>query len=509
LPPSVASLAPHRPLYHRLVRSLYSTRALLRTCRRPIVLRGPALDFLIARLSLDRRGMLRAVTIALSLAACAAVAHAATRVLLHASLLRSTPAANSHLTKAPESIRLVFSEQIVPELSQIALVRPDGSSTQLRVSNDPHDVHALVGSVAAPLTSGSYKVSWRVVSADGHPVGGSFSFTIEGARDTSRSGVIAPLPVTATTPVRDSAHGGAVGALPVAAPEEKQIPVLAALFRGLGLGGMMTGLGVLFFVVTSRVRRDLAAPKVIVRAITIGAILLVAHMIAWLDHVSPTGRLSADFLASMLGSTIGRVELLRTILALLTLSAIALARRTTPALILGGACLLVSGAIGHPAAIDPYWTIPAKMLHLLAGSVWIGGLVWLVWLSRCDEPACRIEARRVSSFALIAVIVIALSGLLETFFFLNTPADLTGSPYGRRVLAKMIGLAILVGLGAYNRFGLLPTLDATDGPRKLSLSVRVEVAVLTVIIVIGGFLAYEPTPTFPQSAASAAIGISK
>ncbi len=444
--------------------------------------------------------------IALSLVACAAVAQAATKVLLHASLLRSIPAANSRLTKLPESIRLVFSEQIVPELSQITLGRSNGSSTQLRVANDPHDVHTLVGSVVggAP-TSGSYKVSWRVLSADGHPVAGSFSFTIEGARDTSRSPAIAPLPVTATS---TAVGGPGVSPSSVAAPDDKQIPVLAALFRGLGLGAMMTGLGLLFFVVTSRERRNLARPNVIVGAITIGAILLVAHMIAWLDHVSPTGRLSGDFLGSMLGSTIGRVELLRTMLALLTLWTIAFARRTTPGLILGGACLLVSGAIGHPAAIDPYWTIPAKMLHLVAGSVWIGGLVWLVWLSRCDEPACRVEARRVSSVALIAVIVIALSGLLQTFFFLNTPADLTGSRYGRRVLAKMIGLAILVGLGAYNRFGLLPGLDATDGPKKLSSSVRLEVAVLTIIILIGGFLAYEPTPTIPQSAASAATGMS-
>jgi copper transport protein len=464
---------------------------------------------LIASPSLDRRRLLRATTILLSLALCAAIARAATRVLLHATMLRSAPAANSHVTKPPETIRLVFSEHVVPELSQITLGRPDGSSTQLQVANDPHDVRTLVGRVAGELTSGRYKVSWRVLSTDGHPVGGSFSFAIEPAGNGARSGAIAPLPVTAaTTTLRDSVVADSAGSLsPVAAHDEKQIPVLAALFRGLGLGAMMLGLGALFFVATSRERRNLAPPKVIVRAITIGAILLVAHLIAWLDHVSPTGSLSTDFLGSMLGSTIGRVELLRTILALLTLWAIALARRDTPALILGGACLLVSGAIGHPAAIDPYWTIPAKMLHLLAGSVWIGGLVWLVWLSRCDEPACRIEARRVSSVALISVIVIALSGLLQTFFFLNTPTDLIDSPYGRRVLAKMIGLAILVGFGAYNRFGLLPRLDATDGPNRLSRLVRMEIVVLTMIILIGGFLAYEPTPPLPQAAASAPTGI--
>lgn len=478
-------------------------------CRTP-QLRGPRhLNSLIAFLSLDRRRLLRAATIVLCLALCAAVAHATTRVLLHATLLRSTPAANSHLTEPPETIRLVFNEQVVPELSQITLVRPDGSSAQLQVADDPHDVHTLVGRVAGELTSGRYKVSWRVLSTDGHPVGGSFSFSIEGAVDTARSGAIAPRPVTATTKrLRDStAADSAASPSSVEAPEHKPVPVLAALFRGLGLGAMMMGLGVLFFVATSRERRNLAPPKVIVRAITIGAILLVAHLMAWLDHVSPTGSLSSDFLGSMLGSTIGRVELLRTILALLTLGAIALARRDTLALILGVACLVVSGAIGHPAAIDPYWTIPAKMLHLLAGSVWIGGLVWLMWLSRCDEAACRIEAKRVSSVALISVIVIALSGLLQTFFFLNTPADLIDSPYGRRVLAKMTGLAILVGFGAYNRFGLLPRLDATDGPKRLSRSVKMEIAVLTMIVLIGGFLAYEPTPPLPQSTASAATGI--
>ena len=104
------------------------------------------------------------------------------------------------------------------------------------------------------------------------------------------------------------------------------------------------------------------------------------------------------------------------------------------------------------------------------------------------------------------MIVIVLSGLLETFFFLNTPSDLTGSRYGQLVLAKIVGLVILVGLGAYNRFGLLPRLDAADGPTKLSRSMKLEIVVLTMIILIGGFLSYEPTPPLPHSASASAPG---
>lgn len=431
-------------------------------------------------------------------------------LLLHASLLRSTPAANSHLTKPPETIRLVFSEQIVPELSQITLGRPDGGSTQLKVATDPHDVHTLVGTVIGSLPSGSYKISWHVVSADGHPVGGTIPFSVAIQADTSSSGkAAAPPPVTGGPVLTGGIGHDSTSTDTVAAPstpsslEDQQVPVFAALFRGLGLGALMAGVGVLFFGVSSGERRNLAPRRFIVNAIAIGAILLVAHLIAWLVHLSAGKGLSSDFIGSVLGTMIGRVELLRTVLALLTLWAIALARRDKPALVLGAACLVVSGAIGHPAAIDPYWTIPAKMLHLLAGSVWIGGLAWLVWLSRCDEAACRIEAGRVSSVALIAVIVIALSGLLQTFFFLNTPGDLIVSTYGRLVIAKMAGLAILIGFGAYNRYTLLPRLDASEGARNLLRSVKMEIAVLAAVILIGGFLAYEPTPPRPTTASTA------
>jgi copper transport protein len=456
---------------------------------------------------LDCRRSFRVAAIFLGLVICSAVAQAATRALLHATLLRSTPSANSHLSKSPDVIRLVFSEQVVPDLSQISIVRPDGSSIQLQVANDPHNVRMLIGRVTTALTSGSYKISWRVLSADGHPVGGTFSFSLEPAAENANTGTMSPasttpqaLPSTAKVDSASRVQGGL---------EQKPVPIMASLFRGVGLGALMTGVGLLFFGLTSRQHRNLVPKSLIVGSIAIGAILLIAHLIAWLEDISPNGTLSTHLISSVIASTVGRVELLRTGLAILTLWAVALARHRTLALVLGVTTVVVSGSIGHPAAIDPYWTIPAKAVHLLGATVWLGGLVWLVWLARCDDEACRIEAKRVSSIALLAVIMIALSGVLQTVLFLNTLRDLIDTNYGRLILAKIFGLLILIGFGAYNRFGLLPQLDTTDGTRKLSRSVRQEIAVVAVVIVIGGFLAYVPTPPVPLSASTATTGVSQ
>jgi copper transport protein len=483
----------------------------VRACGRPRILRGAALDTLIAGSALSRSRSIKAAAIALCVTLSPVIAYGAGYALLHATLLRSVPTANSVLKRPPESVRLVFSEAVVPELSQIILVRRSEEKTVidsllLPVANDPHDVHTLVGRVGE-LPNGRYKVIWRVLSADGHPVSGNFSFVV----GTGNPASIAPTESSTAFAARDSERRDTMkaSASTPATTDTRSIPVLASILRGTGLGALMAGLGLLFFGVTAGERRSLAPRSVVVRLIAIGATLLVVHMIAWLQNISPTGSLSSDFIASVLGSTVGRIEVIRVALALLTLWAISLARHDVLALILGGACLLVSGAVGHPAAIHPSLSVPAKIAHLLSASLWLGGLLWLVWLSRCDDAACRKEASRVSSVALITVILIFLTGVVESILFLNSPGDLIHSPYGRLVVAKAAGLAILVGYGAYNRFGLLPHLESQGTMTKLSRSARQELIVVTVVILIGGFLAYVPTPPTPTSSLSSFTGRSQ
>jgi copper transport protein len=414
--------------------------------------------------------------------------------LFHAALLHSTPAANSHLANTPETIRLVFSEQIVPELSRITLIGADGTTTILKLATDPHDTRTLVGQVGS-IPRGAYKVSWRVLSADGHATGGAFSFSVNAESDSGSTPSPARTASTTIVTSRDSvARDTPISVTSTEATEVVTVPILASILRGAGLGTLMAGLGLLFFGTTSGERGNLLPRALVVRLVTIGAILLVAHMIAWLIDISPNGKLSSGFLATVLGSTPGKIEALRVGLALLTLLAIVLSRGTALALALGAACLLVSGTIGHPAGIHPYWTIPAKMVHLLAASAWLGGLLWLIQISRREDAVFPVEARRVSSVALWAVIAILFSGVIQARFFLSSWGDLIHSGYGQLVLIKISGLVILTCYGVYNRSRLLPRIDESHAGPSLSRSVRQEIVIIIILIVIGGFLAYVPTP---------------
>jgi len=101
------------------------------------------------------------------LAATSAMARPALVRGAHATLISSEPAANSRLTASPSRIRLVFSEPVEGHLARVTLVPASGQPLRLRADADPRDVNAVIA-VIDSIAPGGYRVSWRVVSADGH-----------------------------------------------------------------------------------------------------------------------------------------------------------------------------------------------------------------------------------------------------------------------------------------------------------------------------------------------------
>ncbi len=398
--------------------------------------------------------------------------------LAHAMLVSAEPVAGSHLASSPARVRLVFSEALEVSLAELSLTGDDGRTVRLVAAGDPHDVHALIAPVST-LAPGSYRVNWRVVSADGHPVEGAYVFTVGAAS-------VAPPPIA-----RDDAANAPAAWGPMIAGA----PVIPAVVRGLAIGSLMALGGLLLFAAWPGATVD-AAGNTALRALSLSTVvLLVLNIAAWAINAVPDHRLTGDTLAAALGTGVGRVELWRAALALLAAWALWLARRTRLALLFATAALIVSAASGHAAAIHAFWSVPTKAIHLLATSAWIGGLLWLLTRRRDHGAAFVREAGRVSSVALVAVIVVTLSGVLQTLLILPAPLDVFRSAYGAVVLAKVAGLAVLIAFGAQHRFRMMPRLarDSTM-PARLRSSVIREVGVMAVVVLLAGLLAFVPPP---------------
>ena len=411
----------------------------------------------------------------------------------HATLVSSEPAANSHLASPPTRVRLVYSEPIEGKLAKVTIVPATAAPIVLRAGADPRDVHAVIAPVDA-LGPGTSKVEWRVVSADGHPVDGTFSFTVG---DTTVSAPAAPLtpPQPAQPAPREEPE--------VWGPAAFGAPIIPAMLRGAGLGALMAATGLLLFMAGAKpnaAQRGDARVRSATTAFAIAApVLLGVHLVTWLINTSPDLKFDPAWAASALTTTVGQIELWRVGLTILALWAWWLARRTRLALAFAAGAVVVSGAVGHPAAIAPAWAVPAKAIHLLASAIWLGGLLWLLIRPAGDDLLLLVEdANRVSSRALWAVIAIAFTGVVQTRLFLDSWSGLVTSAYGLLVLAKTAGLLVLVAFGAYNRQRVMPRLTTAASMTEVATlrsSVVGEVVVIAIVVLLGGLLAYVPPPS--------------
>lgn len=377
---------------------------------------------------------------------------------------------------SPSRIRLEFSEIVEPAVAHVSLVGPDGTATMLAVANDPHDAHVIVAT-PGPLGPGTYRVEWHVLSEDGHPVGASFVFTVGSATT--------PPPVEA----QSIEH-------PLWGPSIAGAPLIPSALRALGVGSFAALSGLLLFLVTTRTGLDARAARMTLWFAIVAPILLGGHLFAWVINASPDHRIDVAWLSSAFSTTVGRTELWRTLLSLLPLWALLFARRAGLALLVTVPTLILSAAIGHSAAFQPFLSVPLKAVHLVAMGAWVGGLLWLVVDERQDARSFAANAARVSSIALTSVVALTISGVIQVVILIPSLAGLR-SAYGATVLAKVVGLGVLVAFGAYHRQRVLPRLAADSDGREafqFQASLRREIMVLWLVILLGGFLGYVSPP---------------
>jgi methionine-rich copper-binding protein CopC len=138
--------------------------------------------------------LLATLVLAISLTTAAVVG--AGVAAAHATRLATDPVENTELPKAPEKVSATFNEALQSSFAAMTVVGPDGN---LWSTGDPRVDGAVVSVGVRPLgPSGTYRVNYRVTSADGHVVSGSWSFKL------TVSGTGTPGPsASATSPAND------------------------------------------------------------------------------------------------------------------------------------------------------------------------------------------------------------------------------------------------------------------------------------------------------------------
>jgi copper transport protein len=400
----------------------------------------------------------------------------ATGAFGHASLISTEPSDGSMMSQAPKTVRLRFNEPVAP--ASIRLIDGEGR-TRDDVSVNAHDDTIEIG-LPNDLPRGTQVVSYRVVSADGHPVGGSLVFSL----GMSANKVVRPA---------------------------DRAPALDALIWLARLGiyfGLFAGVGGAFF--GAWISRTGSARRLIVASLAIGFASAVA---AWgLQGLDLLGLAPSDILTSASWQAAASTSLVTSLLIAIVAMALAM---TSLLNVAGGtkstlsavAILAVGAALaasGHASTASPQWlTRPMVFLHGVGVAFWVGALAPLAAMAKRPDVSLLVILNRFSQLAVPVVAAIALTGLGLAFVQLVNVRALIETSYGL-ILSIKLGLVTgLLGLAALNRFRLTPRLaiDPLD-THALVRSIVLECVVAAgILAVVAGWRLTPP----PRALVTAAV----
>ena len=381
----------------------------------------------------------------------------------HAELVASTPGNGARLAQAPAEVQMRFTEAVNLIPGGIRLVDEAGAS--VRTSEPAVAGHTLTWRMPTDLAQGSYVVSWRVVSSDGHPVAGAFSFGI----GTPALAVAGNTPTTPWTVVAARLAGylgfalfaGVVTFVLWCAPGTRNHPTLQRLVRAGLIGGALAAL--------------------------IGLLLQGPYIagLAMSRLLDPA--LLQETLGTPFGSAMAARLALYAALAALAwrLPAITTGYRRwlTPAGI-AALAVAIAGA-GHGAASGRPLDLGIDALHALTAGIWVGGLVALAVLGRGVPP---LALPRFSTLAMGSVVVLVATGTLNSLEQIKDPLDLLLTRYGLFLLLKLALVAATLAAAALSRHRL------RQGRVPLT-SVRVEAGLTASVLAVTAILGMTAPPS--------------
>nr|WP_202502177.1 copper resistance protein CopC [Streptomyces sp. SID5785] len=370
----------------------------------------------------------------------------------HAALTGSDPQKGAVVETAPKQVSLTFSETIAVSDGALRVLDPAGKRVDDGKVAHTGGTTYRVG-LHAGLPDGTFTVAYQVVSADSHPVSGAFTFSVGAPSKTS------------AVLTDQNAGGGVVGAL-------------YGIARYVAYAGYTLLVGGAVFVLACW-RRG-AGLRPVQRVVVSGWTALTASTLAMLlmrGSYTGSGKIGDIFDMSLLGQVLQTKTGAALTSRLLLLAAAALfiavlfgayvkraedgdekeIKDLTFGLAIGGG--VVAAGLGATWAMAEHAStgiqagvaMPVDVLHLLAVATWLGGLTTLL-VALYRTPSIEGSAvRRFSRLAFGSVVVLAGTGLYQSWRQVGSWSALTGTRYGQLLLVKVGLVALLVGIAWISR----------------------------------------------------------
>ncbi|WP_028393649.1 copper resistance CopC/CopD family protein [Bacillus cihuensis] len=391
-------------------------------------------------------------------------------VFAHALLEKATPAADSHLKSSPKEIVLMFNERLEKELYSIKVFNEDGdlvSKSRTEIGKDQKYIKQNL----PPLPNGNYAISYSVLSADGHPVKGSYVISIgEGTVLKSNMNQL------------DLDKAGNESAL--YSIYNSIVRVLYYIVLLLATGWIIWGTFKKIDIpeIKTSYRQWAIYLQIMLLTTTIGMGFM--QFIELLDSWTPS-----EIWSVLTGTTIGISWFLS---MLLSLSGFILLLRFNWLDRLWVLMILaVKSMNGHAMAFDPpIRTISIDIIHLLAAAIWAGGLFYiLVFWNKQRERVFRFLPI-FSQVALISILVLFVTGIASTLIFLPQVHYLLYTTWGIMLLIKVALVLLVIVTGVILRYTMKKAQENAIGKLlKIDFSLMI-----IILIIVGIFTHLSPMP---------------
>jgi copper transport protein len=459
------------------------------------------------------------------LAAIAALALALPAVAsAHAYLIRTVPAASGVLNAPPKTVQLTFDEAVEPRFAIISVTDANGKQqTTGPVARSPANPDTLVVPLKPNLPEGWYLIYWRAISVDGHPVQGAFTYAVGPNPGPAPQFPIPSVSASAKSPnlliARWVMFLSVMVAFGLFALRMFIARPLAGRVRGVSLRPVSVAFVVasVVGVISIPVYLDFATANDSLRSVfDVGALVPLFRVTAFgRGYTDMTLCFALFCVAAWVSLWVDRPERgQRSVAALMALSG---------ALLAAAAVLIIPGSAGHAGQTSPRGlSLFVDWLHLLSGSVWIGGLVGLLVLWATLPRASRIDGLavavpRFSNVALPAVLALLATGTVATIIHMPAINALWKTGYGVAILVKIGILTAAVAVASVSRLRAKPRIIAGPGNPEVGASgARLLRATLTVeaVLVAGAVFTAAvlsslapPPPAFAeQNSAIASVG---